>query len=268
MEEYKGTYITVNCISHWYDHQAKMILEHYDTPEYDNTVFLLGAHVNPFEVYKTDYPTQKFIYYNMEQLYRNEIQIGWWYIDHMLMRIREAQQAGAILWDIDTLNEIFLNREGIGVDKVVPIRYAKVLEDLSPRQNEDIDVLFYGSLNTRRNEVLNTLTKPLYARRATTAIIVGGTLEGLKEYIERAKIVLNIHTSAPYNRQEQTRIAYLLNNKKCVLSEPSQINYFDDGIVESNNMAESILWLLEEDRYKEQAEKGYNILLNKSKVLL
>jgi hypothetical protein len=262
MHNVNGTYITVNCLSHWFDQLATMVLEHYDLPIYEGTVFVLGGHTLEWDTYVQRHPGKKFIYYQTEQLFRNGNQTGWWNIDLMVRRLKEAKEYGAVFWDIDFMNAQFLEWEGISVDKIVPIPYTVEWEELHNKDVPDIDVLFYGSLNKRRCDVLSPLVNSLYHDKIVTMVIAGGDFHRLKEYIERAKIVLNIHTTMPFNRQEQTRIAYLLNNRKCVLSEPSQHNYYGEGIVESDNLKNSIRMLLKDEEYRKQGQKGYNIFKN------
>jgi len=262
-----GKYITVDCLSHWFEQLATMVLEHYDTPEYENTVFILGGHTVEWKVYQDRHPGKKFIYYQTEQLFRNGEQTGWWNINLMVRRLKEVKEQGAALWDIDFMNASFLEWEGILVDKIVPIPYTHKWEELSQRDTPDIDVLFYGSLNQRRCDVIWPLVNNLYHDKVTTMVIGGGDHPRLKEYIERAKIVLNLHTTMPFNRQEQTRIAYLLNNKKCVLSETSQYNHYGAGVVESeaSGLATSIRYLLKDENYKKQGELGYKLFKKKDR---
>jgi hypothetical protein len=238
-----------------------MILDHYDTPEYANTVFILGGHALDTDVYLKRHRNRQIIYYQMEQMFRDPNQKQWWDVDLVIKRINDLQErGGAILWDIDHLNAEFLSNQGIKVNKVAPLRYTKKWEELTNSHTSDIDVLFYGSLNTRRSEVLWPVLNSLYYDKVTTMILVGGDLHRLKEYIERSKIILNIHHTAPYNRQEQPRIAYLLANKKCVLSEPSQHNYYEGGILESNDLANSIRTLLKDDQYRMLGQRGYEVI--------
>lgn len=53
----------------------------------------------------------------------------------------------------------------------------------------------------------------------------------MEHFISRSKIILNIHANENH-RQEQIRINYLLTNNKCIISEKSNINYFDNLINE------------------------------------
>lgn len=111
MHNVNGTYITVNCLSHWFDQLATMVLEHYDLPIYEGTVFVLGGHTLEWDTYVQRHPGKKFIYYQTEQLFRNGNQTGWWNIDLMVRRLKEAKEYGAVFWDIDFMNAQFLEWE-------------------------------------------------------------------------------------------------------------------------------------------------------------
>jgi hypothetical protein len=93
---------------------------------------------------------------------------------------------------------------------------------------------------------------------------MGETYDKTLRYIENSKIVLNLHAFEPWSRQEQERIGFLLANKKCVISEISQENYFGDAILESdvNTLTNRILFALSDDRWKRISINGYNMFKN------
>ena len=66
MRDYYGTYITISCLSQWFEHQALMLLEHFDVDEYENTVVILGVQDKSREFYLTNYPGKHFIYFQLE----------------------------------------------------------------------------------------------------------------------------------------------------------------------------------------------------------
>jgi SAM-dependent methyltransferase len=94
----------------------------------------------------------------------------------------------------------------------VPLGYVPELTRI-PVGGEDIDVLFYGSLNERRERVLKGLEAK--GLRVVSAIKFGAERD---ELIKRAKLVLNVHY---YDSKifEMPRVAYLLANRKAVVSE-------------------------------------------------
>ena len=94
----------------------------------------------------------------------------------------------------------------------VPLGYVPELTRI-PGGVEDIDVLFYGSLNERRERVLKGLEAK--GLRVVSAIKFGAERD---ELIKRAKLVLNVHY---YDSKifEMPRVAYLIANRKAVVSE-------------------------------------------------
>jgi hypothetical protein len=91
----------------------------------------------------------------------------------------------------------------------VPLGYVPELSRIKASQAQDIDVLFYGSLNERRTAILNALKNA--GLKVHTVFGVYG--EQRDESIARCKVVLNIHF---YETRvfEFVRIAYLLANSK------------------------------------------------------
>jgi hypothetical protein len=76
----------------------------------------------------------------------------------------------------------------------------------------------------------------------------------LEEMIGRSKIILNINPYEGECRQQQTRIFYPLINNKCVLSQKSSINYYDNLITEYTDwkdLYQKMIHLLENDRWKD-----------------
>lgn len=157
------------------------------------------------------------------------------------------------------VNKAFLKEHGILVDEVKPLTYCESLEEISSNVTPEIDVLFYGNLNKRRANVLAGLSYYFYHQGVSVSWISNMGYDTQMKYIEKSKIILNLHHTETYNRQEQTRIFYALINKKCVISEPSQRNYFGEAIVEASNLAAGIKGLLANDEYKKQAKRGHEL---------
>jgi len=108
----------------------------------------------------------------------------------------------------------------------VPIGYSPQMTRIEP-STEDIDVLFYGSMNRRRGAILEQLAKlglNVYVRFDA----YGAELDAL---IARAKVILNVHF---YESKifEIVRVGYALANRKAVVSETSVDDYdaLKDGI--------------------------------------
>lgn len=79
---------------------------------------------------------------------------------------------------------------------------------------QDIDVLFYGSMNSRRQDIMEAL-QAVGCNAVTVSDVYGHERDAL---ISRARIVLNVHY---YETKifEIARVSYLLTNGKCVVSE-------------------------------------------------
>jgi len=136
------------------------------------------------------------------------------------------------VWDYDAGNIAALR--GIGINaKLCRIGYVPQLSRIE-KLDEDIDVLFYGSLNLRRIATVMRMGSR-YMQIYTGSQTCGERLYGEErdKAIASAKIVLNLHYY-PAARFEIVRCSYLLANKKCVVSErgasPEYEQEFADGI--------------------------------------
>lgn len=116
--------------------------------------------------------------------------------------------------DYSARNRSRLAALGVPHAQVLEVGYTPALSRIMPSQEKDIDVLFYGSINQRRRDVLATL------RGLGLNVVVLFDVYGRErdEAISRAKVVLNIHA---LNAKvfEIVRVSYLLANRTCVLSE-------------------------------------------------
>lgn len=119
-----------------------------------------------------------------------------------------------VIWDYSSFNMQKLREAG--AERVVhcPIGYHKSMTFIKPAPIEDIDVLFYGSVNPRRREVLEALDKA----GIKVEVIFGVYGKERDAYIARSKIVLNIHHMNE-SIFEIFRVSHLLANRKCVVSE-------------------------------------------------
>ena len=106
----------------------------------------------------------------------------------------------------------------------VPLGYVPELSQIKASQAQDIDVLFYGSLNERRTAILIALKNA--GLKVHTVFGVYGKQRD--EVIARCKVVLNIHF---YETRvfEFVRIAYLLANSKAGVSECSSENEMEQA---------------------------------------
>jgi SAM-dependent methyltransferase len=116
--------------------------------------------------------------------------------------------------DYSIRNQTALRSRGIEHARVLPPGYSSVLTRIHAAPDQDIDVLFYGSLNDRRQRVLEGLA----ARNVNVQHLFGSYGSERDSAIGRAKIVLNMHfyEAAIF---ETVRVSFLLANGVCVVSE-------------------------------------------------
>jgi hypothetical protein len=156
-------------------------------------------------------PPADAILYNLEQITEGSAWINSAYLD-LLRRYR--------VWDYAQRNIEALARVGV-IAAHCAIGYMPALTRIPPADAQDVDVLFVGSVNERRQKVLTDI------QRAGKIVKVGHGLygEARDAHIAAARIVINLHF---YESQvlEIVRISYLLANRICVVSETG----FDPGL--------------------------------------
>jgi len=96
------------------------------------------------------------ILYNLEQIDREST----WLTPALLELFRRFE-----VWDYSSRNASKYSALGLLEPRVVPIGFAPELTRIKAAPTEDIDVLFYGSLNERRTRVLAELQAAACARR-------------------------------------------------------------------------------------------------------
>jgi hypothetical protein len=120
----------------------------------------------------------------------------------------------------------------------------------SPPAEQDIDVLFVGSLNDRRRAILAQLQAFATVRVVSTGEPVFG--QALIDLEARSKIVLNLHYYQP-GIFESSRVVPAVARGSCVLSEPSEEGY---GLCAmSSNVVEAVRRLLPNQEAREYVAK-------------
>jgi hypothetical protein len=157
----------------------------------------------------------------------------------------------------------------------IPLCYNIYLEEYYNSQitnkinynNKDIDIIFYGSLNNRRNLILENL-KNKYNIVIVPSDNSKNTNKELCCLIERSKIVLNIIYYADNNIFDYYRNSFLLANKILLISEsPANKNYEIENKLEDlekniisadyDNLVNTV------QKYINISEEEYNNLVNK-----
>lgn len=144
------------------------------------------------------------IIYNSEQIVEDSIWLTGPY--------REALRSHAV-WDYSAENIRRAAELGLGALRYVPLGYVPELARIAPA-TEDIDVLFYGCVNPRRQAILRALD----AAGLKVKALFGVYGEERDSAIARARVVLNMHF---YDAKifEIVRVAYLLSNAKAIVAE-------------------------------------------------
>jgi hypothetical protein len=164
------------------------------------------------------------------------------------------------IWDYSLRNIGSLHRFGItSTTTHVPVGYVPELSSIKPSASEDIDVLFYGSMNERRAKVIAQLRD-----LGMNAVAVFGAYgEARDALISRAKVVLNLHY---YDTSifELVRVSYLLANRKAVVAEHHPGTEIDPDITDAvwlapySQLAAACAELVAQDKARHAlAERGF-----------
>lgn len=163
---------------------------------------------------------------------------------------------GATVWDYSVRNVEYIRALTGNVNVThVPIGYAPGLSRIAPAGSQDIDVLFYGSLNDRRAHILDQLD----ARGLTVMRAFGVYGEERDALIARAKVVLNVHY---YEARilELVRVSYLLANRKAVVAEYDERTELADDLKDGlrlgryDELVESVVQLVSDDEARRSLE--------------
>jgi hypothetical protein len=147
------------------------------------------------------------ILYNLEQV-QTESQ---WFTPALLQIFKRYE-----VWDYSRQNVDRLAALGVNVSAIVPIGYTKELTRIQHAPEPNIDVLFFGSINPRRQASIDKM-RALGLRVETLYGIYGAARDS---FIGRSRLILSLHY---YEAKvlEMVRISYLLANRCAILSEHS-----------------------------------------------
>jgi hypothetical protein len=172
---------------------------------------------------------KKFILYNFEQLVTERV-----IKNNFLYNCSKA----IAIWDYAIENIEFWKKHNINA-KFVPYIWFDNYNKLDNNLNEyEIDILFYGSINERRQKILNEIKKRLpHLKILVINKVFGNELE---ELIIKSKIIINIHYYDRNQIFEVSRIIPLILNNKIVISETSNCFY-------SKLLKDIIIWFNYDD---------------------
>jgi SAM-dependent methyltransferase len=173
-----------------------------DPPDRPVRQIVLGAHL--LDAPALDALPADAIIYNSEQIDDDSRWLTSRYVGALKQRT---------VWDYSTENVRRLTALGARSVQFVPVGYVPELARV-PHVSDEIDVLFYGSVNPRRQHILDQLK----ARGLNVVVLFGAYGEERDRSIARAKVVLIAHF---YEAKifEIVRAAYLLSNRKAVVAE-------------------------------------------------
>ena len=148
-------------------------------------------------------------------------------------RIFHEIQSQIIMWEYSQRNIPLLQEMGISRIVHVPVGYVPEMRRIDNQAEQDIDVLFYGLVDERRQKILDGLA----ARGLNVKVLQFIYGEERDQHIARSKVVLNMRREG-MRIFEVARVSYLLANSKAVVSEYSGDVEIDDDLKESLVLAD------------------------------
>jgi hypothetical protein len=127
------------------------------------------------------------------------------------------------VWDYSRYNLARHAELGISNGHYVPLGYEEeaginlAAEDMPPEASQDIDVLFFVSLNKRRAHVIDAMRRKGLRVACNDNVLWDGAYRD--RMIRRAKLVLNMHFFDNSRIVEIPRLAMLFRQRKAVLCE-------------------------------------------------
>ena len=210
---------------------------------------IIGCHLFTPQVIKK-IPADSIII-NTEQLYANNFdhRSGW--SDAIVDWAKHFE-----IWDYSEKNLPIYEQKGVKGVKFLKIGYHPKLTRIPAAKNQDIDVLFYGSLNDRRRSIIDSL-KSLGIKVCHVFGVFGQERD---ELISRAKVVLNMHY---YDTQifEIVRAFYLMANQKAIVSEVNKTTSIDASLragvfsAAYDNLVGACMEILENPELRERQER-------------
>lgn len=246
--------LSLNCAFRELGYQAPIVRDIANITDYP---VIIGSNLLP-SLGNIHIPDTSIIY-NLEQILPGSPWINKKYLDFL---------RSYDVWDYSRQNIDELKKLGITNVKYCGIGYVPELTQMSPSNNEDIDILWYGSLNERRIYILEKLRD----MGLNVCSLFGVYGDERDQYIARSKIVLNIHF---YESKvlEIGRIYYLLANKRFVVSEKGNDEELEGPLKEGlvfapyDNIISACVSYLKEDHLRaEIAERGFSLIKGLSQV--
>ncbi|MDR3096744.1 MAG: hypothetical protein LBV73_06685 [Paraburkholderia sp.] len=148
--------------------------------------------------------------------------------------------------------------------------YMPQLTRIVAAPERDVDVLFYGVINERRQKILD-------AMRASGLVVhhlLGIYGAERDRWIARSKIVLNVHCYGD-KIHEVIRTSFLLANRKAVVSECESDTEIDDDLREAlvavpyDEIVQTCIALVKDDaRRREVEQRGFEVFTRRDQAAL
>ncbi|GMH97505.1 hypothetical protein TrVE_jg7231 [Triparma verrucosa] len=193
----------------------------------EGEVVVLGVHnLAPSEDVANFFP-EGTILYNFEQVGDEGSKID----DSVMQIFRNARYR---VWDYSNSNVEAFRRLGVEAE-VVRLEYADSLKwrEGAPKGEQDIDVLFYGTVTPYRRNIINELRAQGVQIFVVTDVTWGVYFELLDELIRRSKIVLVLNTFSGEGEWKMSRLGRLLANEVFCLVERNWVveeGQFEGGV--------------------------------------
>ena len=231
--------------------KSQITFNYYDNnPSTKNII--LGAHLLNDNLIE-DIPENTIIF-NTEQI--ESITENW------KKKILNLAKKNIIFWDYSQYNLDYLSKTINIKGKLFQIGYQKELNRINHNIDKNIDVLFYGSINARREHIINKLKD----RKINVKTLFGVYGKERDDLIAKSKLILNMHM---YESKifEIVRVFYLLSNSIPVLTEVGSDTKFNNDFLDLvckstyENIEKNIIYLLENDKKRiELGENGLNAI--------
>lgn len=131
------------------------------------------------------------------------------------------------LWDYSAANADVLTSWGLPRAQVLPLGYDPALQTVPANIEKDLDVCFFGTLNPRRQTIIERLNR-VGLRVEARERCYGDERNML---LARSHIALNVHSFENVQILEEARISFLLANGCFVVSENSDHDPYDGGVI-------------------------------------
>jgi glycosyltransferase involved in cell wall biosynthesis len=206
---------------------------------------IIGGHVASPELIASF--SEDSIIYNVEHVTQIKT-VGGFYLN-LLHRFE--------VWDYSQDNAKRLARMLGKNVRFMRIGYVKELTRIEPQSVQDIDVLFVGSWNERRQTILDGLWQA--GLRVHQAFgVYGWERDNL---VARSKVVLCMHFYEP-GTFEIVRVSYMLANRKAVVAEVNPSEVIDDDLVNGivgvpyDQLVDAVSRLVKNDGHRAKLEEA------------